>query len=130
MLKRHFLHIDGSQIKKLAWLLYTKCMKNDPMYHLNNLNSILNLKIGWKLKKSKFGDTLLPLSRDKISKLKTFHGNRLHLGGRVLEILHLDAETEPWRLADPKITRFENRIILPKIDLKWLKNGRGWIFLT
>ena len=46
-------------------------------------------------KKSKFGDTLLPLSRDKISKLETFHGNGLRLGGRVLEILHLDAETEP-----------------------------------
>ena len=25
MLKRHFLHIDGSQIKKLAWLLYEMC---------------------------------------------------------------------------------------------------------
>ena len=48
-----------------------------------------------RVQKSKFGDTLLPLSRDKISKLETFHGNGLHLGGRVLEILHLDTETEP-----------------------------------
>ena len=32
--------------------------------------------------------------RDEISKLKTFHGNGLHLDGGVLEILHLDAETE------------------------------------
>ena len=38
--------------------------------------------------------------------------NRFYLPERVLEILRLDAETEPLRLIDYKITRFENRIIL------------------
>ena len=51
----------------------------------------------WKLaenwNKSKFGDALLPLSRDQISKLKFISGNGLHLGGRVLKILHLHAKT-------------------------------------
>ena len=55
----------------------------------------LELENWLKIEKSKFGDTLLPLSRDKISKLETFHGNGLHLGLKVLEIHHLDAETEP-----------------------------------
>ena len=80
--------------------------------------------------KSKFGDALLPLSSDQISKLKFIHGNRLHLGEWVLEILHLHAETVQWRLAYPKITRFENSIILLKIDLKWLKNQWRWFLLT
>ena len=74
-------------------------------------------------KKSKFGDMLLPLSRVKISELENFCGNGLHLGGRMIEILHLDANMAPRILADPKITRFENCIILLKIDLKWLKKG-------
>ena len=77
----------------------------------------------WKLaencKKSKL---LIPLSRAKISELENLCGNGLHLSKRVLEILHLNAETEPWMLADPKITQFENRIILLKIDPKWLIN--------
>ena len=57
----------------------------------------------------------------KISELKNVHGNGLHLGGRLIEILHLDAETEPQRLADSKIKGIENRIIFLKIDLKWAK---------
>ena len=48
----------------------------------------------------------------------------LHLGGRVLQILHLNARTEPWRLVNPQIIPLENRIILLKIDLTWLKNRR------
>ena len=88
----------------------------------------------WKLvenwNKSKLGDALLPLSRDQISKLKFIYGNGLHLHGRVLEILHLHAKTEQWRMANPKITRFENGIILLKIDLKWLKNRWRWFFPT
>jgi hypothetical protein len=52
--------------------------------------------IGSKVaKKLNFGDTLLPLSRAKISELESFCGNVLHLSGRVLEILYLNAETEP-----------------------------------
>ena len=43
----------------------------------------------------------------KISELKNVHGNGLHLGGRLIEILHLDAETEPQRLADSKIKGIE-----------------------
>ena len=77
-------------------------------------------------KKSKFGDAYLSLSRAEIFKLKFFHGNGLHLGGRVLEILHLEAKIKPCRFSYPKITRFENGIILLKIDLKWPQNGWRW----
>jgi hypothetical protein len=66
---------------------------------------------------------LLPLSRVEISKMKIFHGNGLHLGGRVLQILRLDVGPEPWISVDPHITQFENHIILLQIHLIWLKNG-------
>ena len=44
-----FLHIDRSQIKTQHGI-WMKCAQNDPIYHLNNWKSTLNLKIGWKLK--------------------------------------------------------------------------------
>ena len=131
--KNVFSHIDGSQIKKSSWLVNEMCREwSNLSFKQLKLHLELGnwLKIGWKLKKSKFGDALLLLLWVKISNLKIFHGNGLHLGGRVLEILYLNAETEPWRLADPKITGFENRIILLKIDLKWPKNRWRWFFLT
>ena len=35
-----------------------------------------------------------------LEEMKRFHGNGLHIGGRLLEILHLDVETD---LEDPLI---------------------------
>ena len=81
-------------------------------------------------KNRNLGDAYLSLSRAEIFKLKFFHGNGLHLGGRVLEILHLEAKIKPCRFSYPKITGFENRMILLKIDLKWPQNGRRWVFLA
>ena len=69
-----------------------------------------------------WGDTYLSLLRAKISKLKNYQGNWLHLGERVPEILRLDIENTPWISLNSKIKGFENRMILLKIDLKWLKN--------
>ena len=125
-----FLHIDGSQIKKSSWLVNEMC-REWPNLSFKQLKLDLEI-INWlKAEKIKiWGDALLPLSWVEISKLKTFHGNSLHLGGRVLEILHLDAKTKPWRYTDPQKTGFENRIILLKIELKWLKNRWRWFFPT
>ena len=60
----------------------------------------LELKLQHWLKSEKieiWGDAYLSLSRAEISKLKIFHGNGLHLGGRVPEILRLDVGPDPWR---------------------------------
>ena len=70
-----------------------------------------------------WGDTYLSLLRAKISKLRNFQGNWLHLGERVPEILRLDIESTPWISLNSKIKGFENRMILLKIDLKWPQNG-------
>ena len=70
-----------------------------------------------------WGDTYLSLLRAKISKLRNFQGNRLHLGGRVPKILPLDVEPKPWISLNSEITGFENRMILLKIDLKRPQNG-------
>jgi len=96
-LKPFFSHIDGSQIKKSSWLVNEMC-REWPNLSFKQLK--LDLEIENWLKAAKieiWGDALLPLLWVEISKLKTFHGDSLHLGGRVLEILHLDAKTEPWR---------------------------------
>ena len=66
-----------------------------------------------------WGDAYLSLSRAEISKLINFQGKRLHLGGRVPEILRLDIGPELWISFDSEITGFENRMILLKIDQKW-----------
>ena len=118
-----FSHIDGSQIKKSAWRVSKMCRE---WYNLSfkQLKFDLELQYWLKIEKNrKFGDALLPLSRAKISKLKTFYGNGLHLRGRVLEILHLDAKTEPWILA-----RSQNNAIWKSyvFNLKWIKNGWRW----
>ena len=118
-----FSHIDGRQIEKLAQNLDKMCT------HESNLSFErlkLELKLENWLKTEKieiWGDAYLSLSRAEIFKLKFFHGNGLHLGERVLEILHLEAKIKPCRFSYPKITRFENGIILLKIDLKWPQNG-------
>ena len=95
-----------------VWL---KCVENDTIYHLNNLNSILNFNIGWKLKKiENLGDALLPLSRANISKLKTFHGNRLHFFIRII------------RLKLPKIRNF---LIISKarfLKIETYLYKKGW----
>ena len=86
----------------------------------------LELKLEHWLKTEKIeisGDTYLSFSRDEISKLRNFQGNRLHLGGRVPEILRLDIGLKPWISLNSEITGFENHMILLKIDLKWLING-------
>ena len=70
-----------------------------------------------------WGDTYLSLLRAKISKLKNYQGNWLHLGERVPKILRLDIEPTPWISLNSEITRFENRMISLKIDLKWPQNG-------
>ena len=86
----------------------------------------LELKLEHWLKTEKieiWGDAYLSLSRAEISKLRNFQGNRLHLGGRVPEILRLDIGPKPWISLNSEITGFENRMILLKIDLKWPQNG-------
>ena len=70
-----------------------------------------------------WGDTYLSLLRAKISKLRNFQEKWLHLDKRVPEILRLDIRPIPWISLNSKITGFENRMILLKIDLKWPQNG-------
>ena len=65
----------------------------------------------------------LSLLRAKISKLRNFQKNWLHLGERVPEILRLDIVPTPWISLNSEITGFENRIISLKIDLNWPQNG-------
>ena len=81
----------------------------------------LKLKPEYWLKTEKieiWGDTYLSLLRTKISKLRNFQGNWLHLGERIPEILRLDMGPTPWMSLNFKIKGFENRMILLKIDLK------------
>ena len=40
--KNFFLHIDGSQNQKIG-MESEQCVENGPVYHLNNVNSKLNL---------------------------------------------------------------------------------------
>ena len=65
-----------------------------------------------------------------ISKSKSFHGKRLHLGASAAEISQLGIQIEQSRLAYPKITRFENCKIWLKIDPKQAKNGPNCFFKT
>ena len=69
-----------------------------------------------------------PLLKSLNLKIDIFSWEQFALRWRVIQILRLDVGLEPWRSVDPRITRFENRIILFIIDLKWMKNRWRWIF--
>ena len=111
---------------KSLWKVVQRCKK------LSEVVKVVKSckKVGKIAKKWKFGDAYLSLSRAEIFKLKFFHGYGLHWGGRVLGILHLEAKIKPCRFSYPKITRFENGIILLKIYLNWPQNGWRWFFLA